>query len=100
MRGAFRACLLGTSQSHQNNRVVCGVVRSRLYASVRACWARPNRIKITESCVWQEGISSEESTVLLNSIVRCWWESVGMPTVLPHRGCARLVRKALRLEAE
>jgi hypothetical protein len=40
----------------------------------------------------------QESNMLVSDIVRCWWETVGMPAVLPHRGGAKLVRKALRLE--
>lgn len=45
-----------------------------------------------------ESVSPDESAAMLNDIVRCWWETVGMPPVLPHRANAKLVRKALRLE--
>ena len=41
--------------------------------------------------------SLPSDTAMVDDIVRCWWESVGMPTVLQHRGTARLVRRALRL---
>ena len=45
-----------------------------------------------------ESTTSEESIAMLNDIVRCWWETVGMPPVLAHSANAKLVRKALRLE--
>ncbi len=34
--------------------------------------------------------------MLVSDIVRCWWETVGMPPLLQHRDAAKLVRKALR----
>ena len=43
-----------------------------------------------------EGISSEESTALLNDVVAWQWAAIGMPKVLPHAGAAKAVRKALR----
>jgi hypothetical protein len=41
-------------------------------------------------------LGSSESTSMIDDIVLCWWESVGMPSVLQHRGSACLVRRALR----
>jgi len=32
----------------------------------------------------------------MDNMVRWWWETVGMPTVLQHREAARLVRRTLR----
>ena len=43
-----------------------------------------------------EGISSEESTALLNDVVAWQWAAIGMPRVLPHAGAAKAARKALR----
>lgn len=41
----------------------------------------------------------QESNSMMDDIVKTWWESVGMPTILPHKECARLVRKALKLDS-
>ena len=42
-------------------------------------------------------ISAEESTALVDDLVMCWWQSVGMPCILPHRECARLVRRSVHV---
>ena len=46
----------------------------------------------------EDGISIKGGTDMVDYVVRCWWESVGMPSVLQHRGTARLGRRALRLD--
>ena len=37
-----------------------------------------------EDCDW---VSAQESDAMMGDIVRCWWESMGMPAVLPHKVC-------------
>jgi hypothetical protein len=41
-------------------------------------------------------LNSSESIVMIDDIVVCWWESMGMPSVLQDREAACLVRRALR----
>jgi hypothetical protein len=41
-------------------------------------------------------LGSAESIAMVDDIALCWWESVGMPSVLQDRGAACLVRRALR----
>lgn len=42
-------------------------------------------------------IDGAESIAMVNDVVKCWWESVGMPSVLQSRGAACMVRRALRI---
>lgn len=59
-------------------------------------WNRKGAAKNELRDCSKQGSGDISSSCIMDGIVFSWWETIGMPTIMPHRPAAKHVRKSLR----